>query len=127
MIRGRILSEMIRIHWEVLNGVGVDGVGVIFPLFLLIFRFLTHFFAFFFSLFSSSPKGQGQTTAKSTAEKGNFTPTPSAPTPCKTSRIQARESELQAESRRYGPKVRVTAGQTPRIRTESPTKGPRMG
>ena len=27
-----------------------------------------------------------QTTAKFTAKKGNFTPTPSAPTPCKTSR-----------------------------------------
>ena len=49
---------------EVLNGVGVDGVGV----FLRIFRFFTHFLPFFAflrfcSLFSSSPKGQGQTTA----------------------------------------------------------------
>ena len=35
--------------------------------------------------------------------------------------------ELQAESQRYGPQVRATAGQTARIRTESPTKGPRMG
>ena len=35
-----------------LNGVGVDGVGVIFPLFYA-------FFPFFFA----SPKGQGQTTA----------------------------------------------------------------
>ena len=42
-------------------------------------------------------------------------------------RIQARKSELQAESRSYGPKVRDTAGQTPRIRTESPREGPRMG
>ena len=42
-------------------------------------------------------------------------------------RIQARKSELRAESRSYGPKVGVTAGQTPRIRTESPRKGPRMG
>ena len=38
-------------------------------------------------------------------------------------RIQARKSELQAKSRIYRPKVRVTAGQTPRIRTESPRKG----
>ena len=37
--------------WEVLNGVGVDGVGVIFP-------FFTHFSPFS-SLFSASPKGQG--------------------------------------------------------------------
>ena len=36
------------------------------------------------------------------------------------------KSELQAKSRSYGPKVRVTAGQTPRIRTESHRKGPRM-
>ena len=42
-------------------------------------------------------------------------------------RIQARKSELQAESRSYGPKVGDTAGQTPRIRTESLRKGPRMG
>ena len=42
-------------------------------------------------------------------------------------RIQARKSELQAESRSHGPKVGDAAGQTPRIRTESPRKGPRMG
>ena len=51
--------------WEVLNGVGVDGVGVIFPFFYAVFRFFTHFFVFFrfSSLLSSSPEGQGQTTA----------------------------------------------------------------
>ena len=32
-------------------------------------------------------------------------------------RIQAQKSELQAESRSYGPKVGDTAPQTPRIRT----------
>ena len=42
-------------------------------------------------------------------------------------RIQARKSELQAESRSYDPKVGDTAGQTPRIWTESPREGPRMG
>ena len=42
-------------------------------------------------------------------------------------RIQARKSESQAESRSYGPKVGDTTRQTPRIRTESPRKGPRMG
>ena len=54
--------------WEVLNGVGVDGVGVIFPFFyaffpfLHIFPFLAHFSPFS-SLYSAAPKGQGQTTA----------------------------------------------------------------
>ena len=42
-------------------------------------------------------------------------------------RIQARKSELRAESQSYGPKVGVTAGRAPRLRTESPRKGPRMG
>ena len=43
-------------------------------------------------------------------------------------RIWARKSELQGESRSYGPEVRVTAGQTPRIRAESPKKrGPEWG
>ena len=42
-------------------------------------------------------------------------------------RISARKSELQAKSRSYRPKVRVTAGQTPKIRTESPGKGTRIG
>ena len=42
-------------------------------------------------------------------------------------RIQARKSELQAESRRYSPTVGDTAGQTPRIRTESPRNGPEWG
>ena len=37
-------------------------------------------------------------------------------------RIRAQKSELQAESQSYGPKVGDTAGQTPRIRTESPKK-----
>ena len=49
--------------WEVLNGVGVDGVGVILPFFTHFCAFLRIFFVFFFaflrfsSLFSSSPKG----------------------------------------------------------------------
>ena len=38
------------VFWEVLNGVGVDGVGVIFPCFYAFFAFFTHFFVFF-SLF----------------------------------------------------------------------------
>ena len=37
------------------------------------------------------------------------------------------EKWFGGESRSYGPKVGDTAGQTPRIRTESPRKGPRMG
>ena len=69
--------------WEVLNGVGVDGVGGIFPF----FRFFSFFFVFlrFSSLFWHSPRGQGK-QLQFTAKMGNFTPTPSAPTPCKTSR-----------------------------------------
>ena len=43
-------------------GVGVDGIGVIFPFFNAFFPFFTHFSPFS-SLFSASPKGQGQTTA----------------------------------------------------------------
>ena len=42
-------------------------------------------------------------------------------------RIQARKSELQADSRSYGPEVGDTAGQTPRIRATWPRKRPRMG
>ena len=42
-------------------------------------------------------------------------------------RISARKSELQAKSRSYRPKVRVTARQTPQIRAESPGKGARIG
>ena len=36
-------------NWEVLNGVGVDGVGVIFPFFYAFFRFFYAFFPFFFA------------------------------------------------------------------------------
>ena len=45
-----------------------------------------HLFVFF-SFFSSSPKGQKGKEQQFTAKMGNFTPTPSAPTPCKTSRV----------------------------------------
>ena len=51
-----------REDWEVLNGVGVDGVGVIFPFFYAFFLFFMHFSSIF-THFSPSPKGQGQTTA----------------------------------------------------------------
>ena len=68
--------------WEVLNGVGVDGVGVIFPFF---YAFLLFFYAFSPLLLKEKGK-QKQFTAK----MGNFTPTPSAPTPCKTSRMVMR-------------------------------------
>ena len=50
-----VLSETVfGPFWEVLNGVGVDGVGAIFPFFLRTFRFFTHFFVLFrfSSLFS---------------------------------------------------------------------------
>ena len=39
-------------------------------------------------------------------------------------RVSAQKSELQAKSRSCTPKVRVTAEQTPRIRTESPRPRP---
>ena len=81
--------------------VGVDGVGGIFPSFFwgggggrsslfrffAFYRFSSLFFAFlrFSSLFSHSHRGQGRKTAIY-CKHGNFTPTPSAPTPCKTSR-----------------------------------------
>ena len=48
---------------------------MIFAFFYAFFVFFTHFSFFllrFSSLFSSSPKGQGQTTAKFTAKKGEF-------------------------------------------------------
>ena len=37
--------------WEVLNGVGVDGVGVIFPFFYAFFPFFYAFFPFFYAFF----------------------------------------------------------------------------
>ena len=59
--------------WEVLNGAGLDD----FPLFLRIFPL----FLRIFPLFLLKDKGKQQ---QFTAKMGNFTPTPSAPTPCKT-------------------------------------------
>ena len=37
--------------WEVLNGVGVDGVGVIFPFFYAFFPFFYAFFPLFYAFF----------------------------------------------------------------------------
>ena len=42
-------------------------------------------------------------------------------------RIQARKSELQAKSRSYGPKFRVTAGQAPESEPNRPEKAPEWG
>ena len=75
--------------WEVLNGVGVDGVGVISPFFMhfspfyAFFRFSSPFLRF--SLLLLKDKGKQQ---QFTAKMGNCTPTPSAPTPYKTSRLR---------------------------------------
>ena len=85
---------VVSIFGEVLNGVGVDGVGGMedFFLFFFAFSFLlvflrsSSFFFRFSSLFWYSPRGQGK-RLQFTAKMGNFTPTPSAPTPCRTSRI----------------------------------------
>ena len=75
--------HMIRcvIIWEVPNGVGVDGVGGNFPLFVFIVSLFSLFVAFF--SFSKDTEKQLQFTGK----MGNFTLTPSAPTLFKTSRI----------------------------------------
>ena len=54
--RNRKLEPSEPLFWEVLKGVGVDGVGVIFPFFYA-------FFPFFLRFSRPSPKGQGQTTA----------------------------------------------------------------
>ena len=90
---------MAKMRWEVLNGVGVDGVGGIFPFFSFFFiflRFLFFFFSFFFvflrfssfffvfCLFSWNKGKRLQFTGK----MGNFAPTPSAPTPFGTSRMR---------------------------------------
>ena len=76
-----------------MGGVGVDGVGGILPFFVFFcfvfafsFCFVVLRFSSFSSLFSASLTGQGETTGFFTLKMGNFTPTPSAPTPCKTSR-----------------------------------------
>ena len=92
-----------------LSGVGVDGVRGIFLFFcfsslfcfsLFFFAFLSFFFVFIcfssllfaflrffvilrFSLILSEEKGK---QLQFTAKMGNFTPTPSVPTPCKASR-----------------------------------------
>ena len=42
-------------------------------------------------------------------------------------RVSGQKAELQVKSRSYRPKVRVTVGQTLRIRTEWPRKGTRIG
>ena len=47
----------VMIFWEVLNGVGVDGVGVIFPFFYAFFPFVYAFSPFFNAFFPfSSPR-----------------------------------------------------------------------
>ena len=66
--------------WEVLDGVGVHGVGGIFPIFFVFLRSSSFFFLLLLILL-----GQGQITAIY-LRIGNFTPTPSAPTPFRTSR-----------------------------------------
>ena len=58
-------------NWEVLNGVGVDGVGVIFPFFLRMFPLFLRIFPLFLCIFPLFlrfsllllNKGQGKTTA----------------------------------------------------------------
>ena len=80
-----------------LNGVGVDSVGGIFPFSLSLFffdflRFSSLFFVFLCcSLILLEDKGK---RLQFTAKRGNFTPTPSAPTPSKTSRSEEKGRSL---------------------------------
>ena len=61
----------------------------IFTHFFVFFRFSSFFFVFLrFSPLLLKDKGEQQ---QYTAKMGNFTPTPSAPTPCKTSRKEHRQ------------------------------------
>ena len=53
----------------------------------LFFVFL-RFALFFFAFLSFSPRGQGQKMTAIYCKNGNFTPTPSALTPCRTSRLR---------------------------------------
>ena len=73
--------------WEVLNGVGVDAVGVIFP--LIFFRI----FSLFSSLLLKDKGKQHQFTAK----MGNFTPTPSAPTRAKLPDTESLRPEVSRD------------------------------
>ena len=99
--------------WEVLNGVGVDGVGVLSPFFLRIFPFFsTHFspFSSHFSPFSSHFSllllnlGQEGKQQQFTAKMGNFTPTPSAPTPCTNNHVKL-VHRGEPKRREFGTKV----------------------
>ena len=94
----------ISVNWEVLNGVGVDGVGGIFP-FLSVFYIVSLLFVVFlflfilhFSLTLLEDKGK---RLQLTAKMGNFTPTPSAPTPCQTSRVNHLTDWWPLGQRRY--------------------------
>ena len=101
------------LSWEVLNGVGVDGVGGNFPFFsfffvflrfFVFFRFSSFFFVFFrfsslFFAFLRFSWNEGK-RLQFTGKMGNFTPTPSAPTPFGTSRLRPENGPLR---RRNGP------------------------
>ena len=71
----KVYALVVFSSWEVLNGVGVDGVGGIFP-FLRFFAFLRFSsllsFSSLFSYSPSSPRGQGQMTAIYCNKKGEF-------------------------------------------------------
>ena len=86
MPRSRLSPVCFLLQWEVLNGVGVDGVGVIFPFFYAFFHFSMHFSPCS-SLFSASPKGQGQTTAIY-CKNGEFHSDPVCTDPIKNFPIQ---------------------------------------
>ena len=66
------LSKRVFLIWEVLNGVGVDGVGVIFPPFFTHYSPFLRIFPLFlrFSLLLLKDKGKQQ---QFPAKMGNFT------------------------------------------------------
>ena len=71
----RIPFRSLVVFWEVLNGVGVDGVGGIFPFFFFSFVFASFlFFIVFLSLFShlagSVPSGTRCSSTSCTPEWG---------------------------------------------------------
>ena len=76
--------DVYDIPWEVLNGVGVDGVGGFFSFIFLRFSLL---FSFFLCFSHILPEDKGK-RLQFPGKMGSFTPSPSAPAPFKTSRIR---------------------------------------
>ena len=89
------LSPLRRLNWEVLSGVGVDGVGGIFPFFLLFFFVFLRFSSLFFVFLRFLPilLEQGQTTAIYW-ENGEFHSDPVCTDPVRNFPIKLNNSTL---------------------------------